>query len=114
MFSMRPSASTECSAARACVRPALSTIASTTCANSPETCRPLSMTPQKSPRAWRTLGDSRPVSQMAIWQAEKNEMPSCAARPAIFWIEVVPMPRRGVLITRWTATSSSGLQTALR
>ena len=96
------------------MRPALSTMASTTLASSPSKWRPASIAPVKPASAWRTLAESRPASQMPCWQAAKNEMPSSAASCEILAMEVLPMPRRGVLMTRWTATSSSGLQTALR
>ncbi len=64
--------------------------------------------------AERTLALSSPSSAMAISQAEKNEIPSSAASWLILAMEEVPMPRRGVLTTRWAATSSSGFTTSLR
>lgn len=89
-------------------------MASTTSASSPVKWRPASITPVNSASAWRTLAPSRPVSAIASSHAEKNEMPSSAASSRILAMEVVPMPRRGVLTTRSAATSSSGFTTSLR
>ena len=95
MFSMRPSASTECSASRARTSPARSTMASTTSASSPEKWRAASIVPVNSASAERTFAPRRPVLAIASSQAEKNETPSSAASSRILLIEVVPMPRRG-------------------
>ena len=96
------------------MRPERSTIASTTSASSPVKCRPASMTPVNSASAERTFAPRSPVSAIASSQAEKNEMPSSTASSRILLMEVVPMPRRGVLTTRRAATSSSGFTTSLR
>ncbi|VWM24737.1 Uncharacterised protein [Collinsella intestinalis] len=68
----------------------------------------------KSPRAWRTLAENMPVSAMASSHAWKNEQAFMRARSSILPMEVEPMPRRGVLMTRLTLISSTGFTIILR
>ena len=114
MFSARLSASIVASARNAWIRPLLSTIISTTSLSSPSMRRPSRTSATKSPSALRTLAENRPVSAVAISQAWKNEQAFFRAKSSILEIDVDPMPRRGVLITRLTLISSAGFTIILR
>ena len=76
--------------------------------------RPSRTIETKSPRALRTLAENMPVSAVAISHAWKNEQRLVRARSSILEMEVDPMPRRGVLITRLTLISSAGFTIILR
>ena len=114
MFSARLSDSMVPSARNACSRPVLSTIISTTSLSSPSMRRPSRTSDTKLDRPLRTLALNMPVSAHAISQAWKNEQRLSRASCSIFWIEVEPMPRRGVLMTRLTLISSAGFTIILR